>query len=103
MAGLPAPGMALEEIQSSAHRRVFRSASPAPADAPDLLERLDLWADQAPERVLLSEPAGRRALYGEVAPLSHQLAALLAERHGLRPGDRIASLAPAGVEAARPA
>ena len=100
MAGLPAPGMALEEIQSSEHRRVFRSASPSPADAPDLLERLDLWADQAPERVLLSEPAGRRALcYGEAARLSHQLAALLAEKHNLRPGDRVASLASAGVEA----
>ena len=102
MAGMPAPGMALKETRGSARRRMFRSALPAPAVAPDILERLYVWADRAPDRVLLSEPgsAGRRALrYAEAARLSLQLAALLAERYGLRPGDRIASLAPAGVEA----
>ena len=102
MAGLPAPGMTLVETQSSAHRRVFRSALSAPAASPDILERLDTWADRTPDRVLLSEPApaGRRALrYAEAAPLSQQLAALLAERYGLRIGDRVASLAPAGVDA----
>ena len=95
-------GLALVETQSGSGRRVFRSTLPAQSDAPDILARLDLWAVRAPDRVLLTEPApgGRRALrYGEAARLSGQLAALLAERHGLRAGDRIGSLAPAGVDA----
>jgi feruloyl-CoA synthase len=102
MGALPARGMVLAEERACGHRRVFRSPLPAPAAAPDILERLDLWASRDPDRVFLTEatPQGRRALpYGEARRLSIQLSALLAARFGLRPGDRVASLAPAGVDA----
>ncbi len=92
----------LEEETCGDGRRVFRSSTPFPADRPDIWTRLRHWAAIDPERVLLSEPRddGRRTIrYGEALALASALGALLTSRFGLRRGDRIATLAPAGVDA----
>ena len=97
-----ATGLRLEEDTRVNGQRVLRSSVPLRPDRPDILERLRHWATTERDRVLLTEPVGsdRRAIsYSEAFRVSGVLNTLLAERYALRPGDRLATLAPAGVDA----
>lgn len=70
----------------------------------DIACKLRHWAGVAPNRMLMTAPdgaGGRTGLrYGEALLEARRLHGRLAAR-GLRPGDRVASLLPAGLEALR--
>ncbi|WP_245443942.1 AMP-binding protein [Mesorhizobium sp. DCY119] len=69
---------------------------------PDIFDRLRAWAARSPERILLSEPtatARRSISYGEALAEARVMHRQLAEKHGLRKGGRVATLAPAGIDA----
>ena len=69
---------------------------------PDIFARLRHWAGTSPDRVLLSEPAGedrRHITYREAVPRALALKGLLVSWFGLRKGDCVATLLPAGIDA----
>ncbi|MHA6686121.1 AMP-binding protein [Mesorhizobium sp. A556] len=92
----------LIEEPASAGRRVYRSSTPLPAGLPDIFARFAHWAAIQPDATVLSEPdAGERRSvgYGEMLLRARALKQVLANRFGLRKGDGVASLAPAGIDA----
>lgn len=81
---------------------VWRNAIPLAGHGQDILARLDAVARQNPDRILITEPDGssRRTLsYGAAARMAQALRQKLTAGLGLRKGDAVASLAPAGVDA----
>ncbi|BBD41002.1 truncated feruloyl-CoA synthase (plasmid) [Aminobacter sp. Y103A] len=97
-----APGQKLVEQQLSDGRRVYSSSIPLPDELPDILVRLARWAKEQPDKVLLSEPregARRSISYGEALARARALRQVLTGRYGLRKGDCVATLAPAGIDA----
>lgn len=102
MGQLVAPGQTLVEEQLADGRRVYSSSIPLPDNPPDILVRLARWATEQPDKVLLSEPregARRSISYGEALARARAMRQLLAGRYGLRRGDCLATLAPAGIDA----
>lgn len=102
MGQLVAPGQKLVEEQLADGRRVYSSSIPLSGDLPDILARLARWVEEQPDKVLLSEPRDgpRRSIsYGEAHSRARAMRGLLAGRHGLRKGDCVATLAPAGIDA----
>lgn len=102
MSFLVAPGQELIEEQLPDGRRLYRSSTPLPGDLPDIFARLATWAAEQPDRTLLSEPAdGARPSisYGAALSRSRAMRQVLASLHGLRKGDCVATLAPAGIDA----
>lgn len=102
MSQLVAPGQKLIEEQLPDGRRVYRSAIRLPSDLPDIFTRLVKWAAEQPDKVLLSEPreGARGAIsYSEALSRARAMRRLLAGLYGLRKGDSVATLAPAGVDA----
>jgi feruloyl-CoA synthase len=102
MGRLLAPGQKLVEEQLSDGRRVYRSSIPLPDNLPDILERLARWAEAQPDTPLLSEPrdgARRSISYGEALARARAVRQMLSGRYGLRKGDCVATLAPAGIDA----
>jgi feruloyl-CoA synthase len=99
---LVAQAQTLIEEPSSAGRRVYRSSTPLPAGLPDIFSRFAHWAAVQPDATVLSEPGAgeRRSVgYGEMLLRARALRRVLANRFGLRKGDGVASLAPAGIGA----
>jgi feruloyl-CoA synthase len=96
-----APNLRLDEhVLGNMH--IFRSSVRLPDTRPDILARLQHWADQVPNQALLTEPSepARRAIsYGEALQLSSALGAILSKRCRFQRGDVIATLAPASIEA----
>ncbi|MDI6024829.1 AMP-binding protein [Corticibacterium sp. UT-5YL-CI-8] len=81
---------------------VWRNAIALPDKRPDIFDRLIEWAATVPDRALLTEPSadGRRSLsYGDALAGARRLRCVLEEAHGLRKGDAVASLVPAGIDA----
>lgn len=102
MSVLVASGQELVEERLPDGRRVYRSSVPLAGELPDILSRLIKWADAEPERLLLSEPgdgARRGIAYGEALWRARAMRHVLADGHGLRKGDCVATLAPAGIDA----
>ncbi|WP_157173584.1 AMP-binding protein [Pseudaminobacter salicylatoxidans] len=102
MTGLFADMPAMPEERAGDGRIVYRNALALPHDRPDIFQRLSHWAHRHPDRVLLSEPADdeRRSIsYGQALARAHALRKRLVSRHGLRKGDCVAMLAPAGIDA----
>ncbi|MBA8907652.1 AMP-binding protein [Aminobacter ciceronei] len=102
MGQLVAPGQKLVEEQLADGRRVYSSSIPLPDELPDILVRLARWAKEQPDKVLLSEPregARRSISYGEALARARAMRQLLTGRYGLRKGDCVATLAPAGIDA----
>lgn len=97
----PVPALIGERL--SEDRRAYRSSVALPDNLPDIFARLAGHAAARPGAVLLSEPedgGGRRTIgYGEALARARALRRLLASRHGLRKGDCVATLAPAGIDA----
>jgi len=96
-----APNLRLDE-RLLGNTRVFRSSVPLPDKRPDILTLLQRWADQVPNRVLLTEPSEpqRPAIsYGDAFQLSSGLSTVLSKQCHLRRGDVVATLAPASIEA----
>lgn len=97
-----AEGLSLVEERLADGRRIYRSSIELADNLPDIFDRLRVWATRSPERILLSEPTARarRSIgYGEALAKSRVMHRLLAEKHGLHKGDRVATLAPAGIDA----
>jgi feruloyl-CoA synthase len=102
MSQLVAPGQELIEEQLPDGRCVYRSAIRLPGDLPDIFARLVKWAAEQPHKALLSEPGeGARGSisYGEALSRTRAMRQLLVGRYGLRKGDGVATLAPAGIDA----
>ena len=96
-----ADGLALIERAGGPDGGVFASTATLPYRRPDILGRFHAWVSAQPDRVLLTEPtpSGRRSItYAEADAGSAALHGLLVERHGLRHGDRLGSLLPAGID-----
>ena len=99
---LVADGLELIERAGGPDENVFASTAPLPDGRPDILDRFRDWVTAQPDRVLLTEPApdGRKSIsYAEANTASAALHGLLVQRQGLRRGDRLASLLPAGIDA----
>ena len=79
---------------------VVENRTPLPSPLPDVMDRLDHWAAQDGDAVLITEPTttGRRSLrYGEAAALSAGLAARLTA-DSLHAGDTVCVVAGAGCD-----
>jgi feruloyl-CoA synthase len=101
VSALFAEGLSLVEERLADGRRIYRSSVELAKDLPDIFDRLCEWAATSPERILLSEPAtaARRSIgYGEALAKARAMRKQLARQHGLRKGDRVATLAPAGID-----
>lgn len=97
-----ADGLTLVEERLADGSIAYRTSVPLPRDLPDVLDRLRHWAAAAPDRVLLSEPAGagRRAItYADALLRARAMRCRLARVHELRKGDCVAALVPAGIDA----
>ncbi len=97
-----ADGLALIEERQADGRVIYRNSVPLPDGLPDIFARLRHWAGTSPDRVLLSEPAGedrRHITYREAVPRALALKGLLVSRFGLRKGDCVVTLLPAGIDA----
>ncbi len=95
-------GLALIEERQAGGRVIYRNSVALPAERPDIFARLRHWAQARPDGVLLSEPAGedrRRITYREAVARALALKGVLASRFGLRKGDCVATLQPAGIDA----
>ena len=102
MQALFAENLRLLDRQLSNGRPVLCSSVDLPAGRPDILQRLRHWAAVDPQRLVLTEWQGRtrRVLtYGHAVDLSDALHTLLVERYRLGPGERVATLVPAGIDA----
>ena len=105
MSELFAPGLALRETTRSDGAPLLRCTVFLPEEQPDILSRFSRWADSDPDRPLITAPGegdARSVLsYGQAAREAALLAAFMIGPAGLRPGDVIATLAPAGADALR--
>lgn len=93
---------ALIEVEGGEAMRIYRSSLELPRSLPDIFDRLERWARKTPERWLLSEPGSqdRRTLtYADALRGAEAVHARLVGRYGARPGHRLASLVPAGIDA----
>ncbi len=100
--GLFAENLDLIEIEGREAGQIFRSSLDLPRDLPDIYDRLERGGHEHPNRALLTAPApnGRTILsYADALRTAETVHARLARRHGMRPGRRLASLVPAGVDA----
>ncbi|PWK76775.1 AMP-binding protein [Aminobacter sp. AP02] len=102
MSFLVAPGQELVEEQLPDGRLFYRSSTPLPGDLPDIFERLVKWAAEQPGRTLLTEPGESTRVsisYGAALFRARGMRQVLARGYGLRKGDCVATLAPAGIDA----